>query len=445
VSDFAPLRIELGMFTGQVNVFFERKADLAVRAPLGESGTARRRTLACTQSRASELRRKCVLDGGDTMETKGVLRRTVLGLLAACGARAQAEPGVSAGELVIGQTITLQGGKNAYGVDVLAGANALFRDTNRAGGVGQRRIVLRVLDDDNKSAQAEANARKLIDEGAFLLFGSIEGGPCTAVMNAAVELGVPFFAPMAGSPALRRPHQAWVFPVRAEHRQEFRALVGHGVSIGLKRIAFFHSDSDTGRLHLENIRLAAKEHGATLALALPFGSDVPDSLLDGFVRQLAEQRIDMVLNHGSASLYGKLLRKAREAGLRTSFLAVNSGSTQLAEALGPLAAGLVCSQVLPNPWARKTAIVREYQESIAQAYPGHAFSYASLEGYVSAKALVAALKLAGPQPTRSGFAKALESATIDLGGLKASWRPGDHTGSTFVDLAMVSRDGRFIQ
>ena len=379
------------------------------------------------------------------MEKMGVPRRTVLALLASSAASAKAEPGVSAGELVIGQTITLQDGKNAYGVDVLAGARALFDDVNRAGGVGQRRIVLRVLDDDNKSAQAEANARKLIDDGVFLLFGSIEGGPSTAVMKAAVDRGVPFFAPMAGSPTLRRPHQAWVFPVRAEHREEFRALVGHGVSIGLKRIAFFHADSETGRQHLENVRLAATEHGATLALPLPFGSDVPDAVLDGFVRQLAEQRIDMVLNHGATGLYGKLLRKSREAGLRTTFLAVNSGSTQLAEALGPLAAGMVFSQVLPNPWARKTAIVREYRESFARAHPGQALSYGSLEGYLSAKALVAALKLAGPQPTRTGFAKALDNATMDLGGLKASWRPGEHTGSTFVDLAMVARDGRFIQ
>lgn len=379
------------------------------------------------------------------METMGLPRRTVLALLASGAARAQAEPGVSASELVIGQTITLQGGKNAYGVDVLAGARALFDDTNRAGGVGRRRIVLRVLDDDNKPAQAEANARQLIDDGAFLLFGSIEGGPSTAVMKAAVERGVPFFAPMAGSPTLRRPHQAWVFPVRAEHREEFRALVAHGVSIGLKRIAFFHADSDTGRQHLENVRLAAAEHGATMALPLPFGPDVPDAMLDGFVRQLAAQRIDMVLNHGSAGLYGKLLRRAREAGLRTAFLAVNSGSTQLAEALGPLAAGMVFSQVMPNPWARKASIVRAYQESFTRAHPGRSFSYGSLEGYLSAKALVAALQLAGPEPTRASFAKALDGATIDLGGMKASWRRGEHTGSTFVDLAMVARDGRFIQ
>lgn len=88
---------------------------------------------------------------------------------------------------------------------------------NRRGGVHGRTIALKVLDDDNKSAQAEANARALVQEHkAFVLFGPIEGGPSTAVMKVATELQVPLFGPMAGPPTLRVPHNPMVFPVRAE-------------------------------------------------------------------------------------------------------------------------------------------------------------------------------------------------------------------------------------
>ena len=147
-------------------------------------------------------------------------------VLAACGLpAAAADPGIGAGEILIGQNITLQGGRNAYGVEVLAGVRTLFDETNRSGGVNGRLIMLRTLDDDNKAATAEANARTLVKEGVFVVFGSIEGGPSTAVMKATDELNVPFFGPMAGSPTLRRPHQPLVFPVRAEHREEFRALM----------------------------------------------------------------------------------------------------------------------------------------------------------------------------------------------------------------------------
>jgi ABC-type branched-subunit amino acid transport system substrate-binding protein len=392
------------------------------------------------------------VERGAAMSCDGwVGRRAVvtgfLGLMAGvAGATAwAAEPGVSGQEIVVGQSITLQGGKNAYGVEVLAGAQVLIDQVNRAGGVHGRRVVLRTLDDDNKAATAEANARQLIQDGAFVIFGSIEGGPSTAVMKVAEAQQVPFFGPMAGSPTLRRPHQSMVFPVRAEHREEFRALIQYGSKIGLKRVALMHADSEVGLQHLANARLVAAEAGAEMVLALPFKPDVSDEQLDRYVGQLREQRVEMVLNHGSASIYERLVRRARATGLRTTFLAVNSGSTQMVASLGPLAEGMVFSQVVPNPWLRKTGIAREYQDAFAQAHPARAYSYGSLEGYLTAKALVQALQLAGAKPTRAGFVKALEKADLDLGGMKLHYRPGDHAGSTFVDLALVTREGKFLQ
>jgi len=377
-----------------------------------------------------------------------LLRRTIaahLAALALSGATHAADPGLTGSEIVVGQNITLQGGKNSYGVEVLAGIRTFLDEANRAGGVHGRQIVLRTLDDDNKSALAEANARTLVKDGVFLVFGSIEGGPSTAVMKVTEELNVPFFGPMAGSPTLRRPHQPLVFPVRAEHREEFRALIQYGRSIGLKRVAFFHSDSEVGQQHLANVKLAATEAGADFAVALPVKAETSEAQLDAWVELLRAQRAEMVLNHGSASVYERLIRKARTAGLATTFLAVNSGSTQLAAALGPLAEGMVFAQVVPNPWVRKTAIAREYQDAFSRAHPGRAYSYGSLEGYLTAKALVAALRESGPAPTRAAFVKALEKTDADLGGLKLRYRPGDHAGSTFVDLAMVTREGRFLQ
>ena len=79
------------------------------------------------------------------------------------------------------------------------------------------------------------------------------------VMKVANELKVPFFGPLAGPPILRRPHQPLVFPVRAEHKEEFRALMVQAKSLGMTRVAFVRSDSETGQLHLANVRRLAKE------------------------------------------------------------------------------------------------------------------------------------------------------------------------------------------
>ncbi|MFO1279231.1 MAG: ABC transporter substrate-binding protein [Burkholderiaceae bacterium] len=357
---------------------------------------------------------------------------------------AMAADGVTRSQLLIGQNITLQGGKNDYGTAVQDGIQTYLNLVNGRGGVNGRQIVLKTLDDDNKAAQAEANARQLVEQDkVFILFGSIEGGPSTAVMKAAIDLKVPFFGPIAGSPTLRRPHQPLVFPVRAEHREEFRALLAYGKSVGATRVGFMRSDSETGQQHLANVKLLSQETGMELVADLPFKSDVSDAQIDQMVGQLEKSRAQIVFNHGSPGVYEKLIRKARAKGLSATFYAVNSGSAQMAKHLGPLAHGMVFTQVVPSPWERKTAITREYQEEFGKQKPGREFSYGSLEGYVTAKALVAALRLAGPEPTRESFLAGLANASLDLNGLRAVYTREQHTGLSFVDLAIVTREGTF--
>jgi branched-chain amino acid transport system substrate-binding protein len=355
-----------------------------------------------------------------------------------------AEDGVTKNRILIGQNITLQGGKNDYGAAVMAGMETYLNNINLRGGVNGRQIVLKTLDDDNNSDKAEANARQLIEkEKTFILFGSIEGGPSNAVMKAANDLKVPFFGPLAGAPTLRRPHQPLVFPVRAEHRDEFHAMLTQAKSFGMSKVAFLRSDSEAGNLHLANVKLICDELGMKFVLDMPFKSDVKDAQLDAYAQQVGAKGAQMVLNHGGISVYETLIRKMRARGVHASIYAVNSGSAQMAKHLGPLAQGIIFSQVVPSPWEKKTAITREYQEEFTKAKPGQEFSYGSLEGYITAKALVLALRQAGPDLSRTGFVSALNNTTLDLNGMKISYKPDNHQGMAFVDLSIVTHDSKF--
>ena len=357
---------------------------------------------------------------------------------------AHAEDGVSPQQLLIGQSITLQGGKNDYGTAVLDGVETYLSLVNKQGGVAGRKVVVKVLDDDNKSAQAEANARQLITQDkVFLVFGSIEGGPSTAVMKATTELKVPFFGPMAGSPTLRMPHQPLVFPVRAEHKEEFRALLQHAKSLGMQRVAFLRSDSETGQQHLDNVRLLSQPLGLEVVADLAFKSDIDDAGIDALVKQLGNSKAQVVFNHGGIGVYEKLIRKAESRNLSLQFYGVNSGSTQLAGQLGELGHGMIFAQVMPSPWERKSALTRAYQDAFKAHKPGKAFSYGSLEGYMTARALVEALQRAGPNPTRASFVAGLKNADLQIEGQKMSYRDGAHTGLSLVDLAIVTRQGQF--
>lgn len=369
-----------------------------------------------------------------------------LGSLPLLGLAARAEDGVTGSQILIGQSITLQGGKDDYGNAVLAGVQAYFQASNKAGGVHGRRLLLKTLDDDAKPDLADSNSRQLVvQDKVFLLFGSVEGGPSTAVMKVAVEYNVPFFGPMAGSPNLRRPHQPLVFPVRAEHLEEFTALLANAQKTGVTRVAFLRSDSETGLMHLANVRRLCTELGMAPPLDLPFRPDVTDAQIEVLARQIGTANSQVVINHGGVGIYERLIRKAQALKVRATFNGVNSGSTQLVRRLGEASRGMVFAQVVPSPWERKSAITREYQEVFVREKPGQDFSYGSLEGFMTAKALVAALRLAGPKPTREGFVRALEAApSLELSErLRAVYKPGDHPGLTAVDLAIVTHDLKF--
>ena len=58
---------------------------------------------------------------------------------------------------------------------------------------------------------------------------------------------------------------------------------------------------------------------------------------------------------------------------------------------------------------------------------------------------MAALRLAGPQPTRESLVTGIEKAgQLELSGLRNSYRPGQHLGMQWVDLSLVNPQGRFV-
>jgi branched-chain amino acid transport system substrate-binding protein len=356
-----------------------------------------------------------------------------------------AEPGITSDEIVIGKSLTLQSGKDAFGVSVGEGMKLHFDEVKAAGGVFGRKITTRILDDAGQGPAAEANARKLVAEGAFVLYGSVGGASTSGVMKVATELKVPFFGQLAGTPVLRRPHQPMVFPVRAEHRDEFRAMMVTAKEQGTRTVGFLYADSEVGRQHLENVKIAAAELGMTLTFPLPVKADITDAQIDEAVKKMGQVKPALFIHNGPSKVLQKIVQKASATGVKTTFMGVNQGSFEIAKALGPLAQGIIFTQVVPSPWERKREITREYQDAARKVAPKAEFSYGALEGYMTAKALVMALRAAGKQPTRASFIKGLEGAKFDLGGVSMRFAPGDHEGSKFVDLSLVTRDLRFIQ
>lgn len=369
-------------------------------------------------------------------------RSAPLSLALACLALGASVPSPAQQEPIrIAQTIGLTGGIAEHGNAVQLGVRAAIERANAEGGVRGRRLALQTLDDGGEGKRAAENARKLLEDPSVLaLFGGIEGGPCVAQMGVAVAAKVPLVACMGGSPELRDPVNPYVFPVRAGHYEEFAKLIEQSLRYGMNRIAFVHADSDTGRKHLANVRKLLAAHGKelTLAIALPSKPD-PKAI----ARQIVDNRIESVFNHGSYSTYAQILREARTLGATTQFMAVNSGAQQMVRLLGPEARGLIFTQVVPFPWGARSPIVREYQAALKRVDPAAQPSFSSLEGYISARVLVEGLRRARTL-SREGLVQAMEGmGTLDLGGFLVTYGPGRRDGSALVDTVVASSKGDF--
>jgi ABC-type branched-subunit amino acid transport system substrate-binding protein len=102
------------------------------------------------------------------------------------------------------------------------------------------------------------------------------------------------------------------------------------------------------------------------------------------------------------------------------------------------------SQVIPYPWGDKFEIVRDYKNALALYSKDATISYYGLEGYINARLVVAALKRAGPNPTRETLVAALRGGTFDLGGYRITFAPGRNSGSNYAEISVIGADGRIL-
>jgi ABC-type branched-subunit amino acid transport system substrate-binding protein len=98
---------------------------------------------------------------------------------------------------------------------------------------------------------------------------------------------------------------------------------------------------------------------------------------------------------------------------------------------------------MPFPFSTTTPISREYLDAVKAAGGTAVPNYSSMEGYVAAKTFVEGLRRSGKAANRDGLINGLESISrLDLGGFNLAFGPRDHVASSYVDLSMLTEDGK---
>lgn len=370
-------------------------------------------------------------------------RHLVLAAAAACAlpaARAQSRP-----KVVLGQSVPLTGAADQIGTTYAAGAKLFVDAFNRSRTNPGFTFELQQVDDGYDPARAAANAGKLLDGGAHVLFGSVGTASGDAVADIARQRGAVLFAPFAGSDRLRQPGVQHVFHVRPSLSDEAFKMVRHCATLAQERIAVVAEDDAMGRAGLAAVQQALVELKMAPLVAqafVPVNSDKVDAAVATLLRAQPQAVIQVALFNTTAAF----IRKARAAGYAGALMNFSVvGIDPLFAALGKEIGGVVMTQVVPSPRSTAIPIVKEYLAAV-DATSDQTASYESLEGYIAARTLAEAVRRSGKPGDTAALQKALAAMPdYDAGGFRVNLRAAVRDPGRAVDLVTITPDGRVLR
>ena len=347
------------------------------------------------------------------------------------------------GKIILGQSAAFTGPAAQLGIQFYQGAKVYFDQINAQGGIGRQQIEIRTLDDGYDPTRCAENTNKLIADDVFALFGYIGTPTSIAALPLATKAKIPFVAPFTGAMALRDPFNRYAFHVRASYDDETALIVRHLTNLGLKKVAVFYQNDAYGKAGLDGVNLALGQLNLKPVAQATVERNSVDVALA--VKTLVAAGPDAVVQIGAYKGCAAFIREARKAGYGGTFYNVSFVGTQaLADDLGKAGAGVVVSQVVPSPYSETRPIAREFTQAVKAVITKDVqANFSSMEGYLAAKVFTEGLKRAGNKPSRESLINALEGmGNQSFGGFDISFGPNDHVASRFVELSMLTGDGR---
>ena len=365
----------------------------------------------------------------------GILFQTVL----LCGAAfAFAEEGVTSGEIRIGMVNAQTGPAAGLGKGMKTGAEAVFRDINAKGGINGRKINLLTANDSYEPDKTIDQTLKMIEEQkVFALFGYVGTPTANAVIPIVKEAKIPLIGLFTGAMSLRQPVTPQVINIRASYDDEAEKLVDAFLQTGARKFAVFYQDDGFGLAVLSGTEKALKKSGLKVAAVGKFQRNTT-AIASGLAAMMSVNP-DVVIMVGPYTPLSMFIKTARSEGLKAQLATVSFvGTNNLVDMVGTAGDGVVISQVVPFPWDNAVPLARECASLLSKHFPEEKIGFVSLEGCLSAKALVAALERAGSEPTREGIIKAFEGMRgFDVGGMSLSFGPDNHQASKTVFLTQI--------
>ncbi len=355
-----------------------------------------------------------------------------------------------AATLVIGQVAPYSGPLAPTGSHVGAGAQLYFDRVNAAGGIHGAKIRLVTKDDGYKVPETVKLTRELIREAApVALVGMVGTGNVEALVKEGVlaDADIPVVGIRSGALSLVSPVVPQLFHTRASYAAEGEKIVQQLAVTGVRRVAVLYQDDPFGLDGLAGAEKSIERHGLQLAAKAAYEKNT--TKVEAAVAAIAAAKPQAVIMVSNTAASAEFVKQSRAAGNDAQLLALSvTDGPQVVKRIGKEAAhGLGVVQVVPDPASRALPITRDLQDDYKRFAPkGIELNHTLLEGYLAGKVLAEGLKRAGPNPTRKKLREALEAMRdYDAGGLFIRFSPSSHSGSEFLDITILNKEGKVLR
>jgi ABC-type branched-subunit amino acid transport system substrate-binding protein len=369
-------------------------------------------------------------------------------------------------EIRFGISAPFSGPAKELGQNMKLGIEAAFSVANANGGVFGRKLRLVAADDGYEPSRTAASMAALYDKDqVFGLIGNVGTPTAVVALPYALDRRMLFFGAFTGAGLLRSdPPDRYVFNYRASYAEETAAVVNYLVKVkrlSPEQIAVFAQQDAYGDAGFGGVEKAIRSlRGGSDAPILRLGYqrntvDVDDAVaqLNQVQQQALQQKtrlpIKAVIMVPTYRAAAKFIEKTRDLYPDMIYTSVSFvGSTALANELMLLgkkyAAGVIVTQVVPALEGH-SSLVLDYKSALAKYFPGEAPDYVSLEGYVDATVLIAALKQNGAQLDTEKLVASFENLRdLDIGlGAPVSFSRSEHQGVHKVWGTQLDADGRY--
>ena len=378
--------------------------------------------------------------------------------------------GVTDSEIRFGISAPFSGAAKELGQNMKMGIEAAFRVANASGGVHGRQLRLTAADDGYEPTRTAETMKQLYDrDQVFGLVGNVGTPTAVVALPYALDRKMLFFGAFTGAGLLRSdPPDRYVFNYRASYAEETAAMVYYLVKVRRlkpEEIAVFaqqDSYGDAGFAGVEKAIRSLRGGDQSTILRLNYQRNTVD--VDEAVAELQKsfaapdrrrpaapapipiKAVIMVPTYRAAARFIERTRDRYPNMIYTSVSFV--GSTALANELMLLgqryATGVIVTQVVPAVDGH-SSLVLAYKSALAKYFPGEAPDYVSLEGYVAANVLIAALKRNGPQLDTESLVETLENLhDLDIGlGTPVTFSRSEHQGIHKVWGSQLDATGHY--